>query len=227
MIEERMPCLYDTENDLVARIGNTIVRYDGKPVLVIVESKTSLYLKHPVSHDTLYSYIKPSDPLLDISCPELGYMNLAIPGKEPRNDVVYVERLPRRQFHQGLLNGQLSYSSLSGEPHRVPGYPYGLYLESDGFYGMLIDKYPSLDEAFDILEAEEVKTPGGKTISVKQLALSKDVALEKTKSGVYQVYFKCDQIGWCTNEKRVVNVRSHEEGWIVSKYLQQFKWKVI
>jgi hypothetical protein len=225
--EERMPCRYETENDLVARIGNTIVRYGGKAAYCIVESKNRLHMKHPATHAIIAQEVKPTDPLLDISCPELGYMNAEIISmKDVKTRVIYVERLPRRQFHQGLTAGQLNFSDISGGYYKEPGYPNGILLENKGFSDMIDGVYPLFDDAFKTLEDGWIKI-GQKLYEINQLALSRDVALERTKSGVYQVYYKCDQVGWCTEKERVVNVRSHEEGWIVSRYLSEFKWKVV
>src|ERR1700754_558210 len=127
--EERMPCRYDTEKDLVARLGNSIVRYDGKPVRVLVEGKSSLRLCNPVTGEEINT-VKPNDPLLDISCPELGYANLPMGVKKPHNKVVYIERIPYRQFHQGLLTNQLMFSDIGGGQAHEPGWPYSLWLEN-------------------------------------------------------------------------------------------------
>lgn len=228
--EERMPCRYDTEKDLINRIGSTIIRYGGKPGMCIVHGKNNLVLEHPVTGMTVAADIKPNDPLLDISCPELGYMNLTSGGRETKNLACYVERLPYRQYHQGIRSDQLSFTMIDPQDGHIPGYPQNLWINSQGFYDMLIDNYPSLDEAFRWLDDGERKEATKEgilyTIPVNEVAISRDVALKKMKAGVYFVYFKTDEVGWCT-EDRVVNVRSHEEGWIVSKYLQEFKWKVI
>jgi hypothetical protein len=223
---ERMPNRYQTENDLSARLHGTICRYKDQPVYVYVDGK-NLHLKHPVTRIDIIQ-IKWDDPDFDISSPELGYFNLlTLSDRSPKNRVFYAERQPVKKWRQGLNPNVLHYSDIEGDPDKshIPGMPQDHWLADQGFYDMLTNEYPSLNKAFDILEAETFSTKYG-IYSCKEIAISKDTAIQKTKSGVYQVFYKCDNVGWVAPGTRTVNVKSSEMGWIISKFLKEFNWRV-
>jgi hypothetical protein len=224
---EKMPCRYDTPNDIQQRLHGTICRYKGEPVYVYYDVPR-IRLKHPVTMKILVDEIKEDDPDFDISSPELGYMNFSFLGeKNPKVRVLYVEREPRKRYRQGLCSSHLTYSDITGNSGtlHIPGMAYEHFIKSQGFYDMLVGNYFSLDDVFGALEEEAVML-GDVKIACTQMALSKDTAIEKTRSGVYQVYFKADNVGWVAPGTRTVNVKSSEVGWVISRYLNQFSWKV-
>lgn len=227
-IPERMPCKYNTEHDLHARLHGTICRYKGVPYKVLLDFPT-IFLRDLVTGVDVEK-IKFDDPEFDISSPELGYMNLVLPLKAPKNYVRYIERLPIKRWRQGICVNHLMFSKIDGnEISHIPGWPVEMWMSTQGFKDMLQDNYPKLDKAFSILEEGEYidQSPLGNTAAMcDQIAISKDVAMEKTKSGVIQIYFKADNVGWCAPGTRQINVKSSEMGWIISKYLSQFSWKV-
>ena len=203
----KMPCRYTTGRDLADRLDGTICMYKDEPVLVGFHSEDSLILYHPVTNIKLTT-IHPADEHFDISSQELGYINLK---DGDTNLVMYITRPPHKRWRQGLTYGSLTYQDIKGKniyPHHVP---MEHVIRSQGFYDMLVDNYPSIKEA---LENYEV------------CAISKSVALEKTPSGVVQVYFKNQNVGYLLPGTNRVCVPSSDMGWIVSKFLQQFSWEV-
>lgn len=237
-IIERMPCLYSTEKDLHDRLHGTICRYKEKPYSVTVEGTELLYLRDIITNKVVHK-VPPNDPDFDTSSPELGYFNLILPETKAVMRVVYAERRPRRQYRQGICSTNLSFSTLDGKNTRdhwlIPGYPDSTWMGYPGFIEMLENDYPMLDKAFDILNDRFIPTniQNHKTgimeeqlVPVESLAISKDTAIQRTDSGVYQIWYKMDNVGWTTPESRVVRVPSGEMGWIVSKYLSQFSWKI-
>ncbi len=238
-ITEHMPCKYNTEKDLYDRLNGTLCRYKGKIVVVLVEG-LQVSIRDPLNNKFL-KYILPNDPDFDLSSPEMGYMNLILPeGKNPKLRVFYAERTPRRQYRQGLCANNIGFGTLDGSAIRevmaqVPGFPESSWIGYPGFIQMLEDDYPTLDEAFYILDVgyTTAKMSDPKTlefvdtkVEVTVMAISKDTAIQKTDSGVYQVWYKCDNVGWMAPGTRTVNVKSSDIGWIVSKYLSLFSWKV-
>lgn len=203
----KMPCRYTTGKDLSDRLDGTICMYKGQPVLVSYYSETELILHHPVTNMKLH-VIHPADEDFDISSQELGYINLDDGGK---NLVLYINRLHHKRWKQGLTYGSLSYQDIRDKVVYPNHTPIEHVIRSQGFYDMLTDNYPTIQQA---LEEYEV------------CAISKSVALEKTPSGVIQVFFKNQNVGYLLPGTNRVCVPSNDMGWIVSKFLQQFSWEV-
>lgn len=221
MNHHRMPCRYSTERDLVDRIGGTVCFYMGKPVRVQVESTDELILTHPITRK-LVDKIRPDDENFDISSPELGYVNFFLEtsrySTEPVAKVLYAYRPPVRRYRQGICEGNVYYLTIDGTKWTgIPGILNApAVFDTNSFVDMLQDEYPTIEQAFEMMELP----------LWKEVAVSKDVAIQKTASGVFQVYYKGQNVGFVIPGTRTCVVPSNEMGWIVSKFIRHLSWKV-
>lgn len=204
----KMQCRYDTFNDLNARLGHTICRYDDKPVLVVIETEMSgeprIDLYDPLV-SSLVKQIKFDDPLFDISSPELGYVNHESKNGYP-SKVYYAIRSTQKKWKQGIHSGLVAWKNIDGvianiyssDPCRTPG-----------FIKALNGEYPSLKEGLTFLYDEDVK----------EIAISQEVAMEIKESGVILIYLRTKNVGFITPGKKKVILRNNEVRWIVEKEL--------
>lgn len=237
MAYEIVPCLYNTEKDLQARIHGTICRYENVPYFVHVESakKINLYdLKkfQLVGDEKPILSVSPTDPLFDISSPEIGYMNfdfeLEFEAKVLKkytydnisgNMVLYFQRSPTKQWKQGLnYDSTKSYRIDGGHITLPTNWLYIFY--SEGTRNMLKGEYPTVPVA--VYRLLRMSTEKYKTIAV-----SKDVALQKTDSDIIQVYVKRDNVGYILPGERTIHVKKDKNSWITRKYLEGLRASVV
>lgn len=219
--DRRMKCSWDTGNDINSRLHGTICQYKGLPVYVQTGKGGNLItLTHPVTGkdvgDIFYD-----DENFDVSSIEVGYMNLLLDDKAKakygeKNVVIHAVREPQKKWRQGLNSNVVLFYGLDGNPGKFGQYAPGGILSSQGFYDSLVGVFPTLDEALFLLNSGEET----------QLAISKDVALQRLQSEVILVFYKTQNVGYMAPGSKTVIVPSNEKGWIVSKYLQQFSWIV-
>lgn len=206
MAYEKMPCLYDTERDLIDRLHQTICRFQGKAVLVTVETKSSLALFDPVDRSKLLTKIKPNDPDFDISSPELGYMN-------HDEKVLYVERLPQRRFRQGLTYECCSTYDVTGEGGARP--MLSQYMQSSGLVDMIEGRYPKFREAQILLQKG----------AAKEIAVSRDIAFKMLDCGLILVYCKCHDVGYILPESFDIDYKTTETSWVVDRMLERIGYR--
>jgi hypothetical protein len=144
---------YETQEEITFRLTNSIVTYDGKPVYI---SRVS----YPEAEDgkeiaRVYFYEIPhknggarevrkflSSRKFDLATPRMGYMN-------HQRQAVYVSRRPVRQQRQGLTNDTLV--TVGPDGRGVEGVNLNNLVNAQGFADMFANKYPSFDEAGDLL----------------------------------------------------------------------------
>lgn len=207
-IDGKMFCRYNSEKDLHDRLNGTIVFYDDEPFLVNGVHKKTLYLGDMVSGDTLRE-VPSNDERLDISSPELGYMNLE--HREFGNVVLYIVRVPYKRYKQGICPQNLEVLNIHGDGI---SYHVGNYFNSHGFKSSLRNEFPSLVEAMSKLEKG------------KEVAISKSIAIKRSTAGVILVYYRCKEVGWLAPNTDIVNVPNNEMGWLVDRYLSELAWRV-
>lgn len=203
-----MHCDY-LPQDYATRMDGGIAFYDGEPYLLHTDGTSiTLYTLEEVK----FKKISPSDPLLDLSSPRLGYVNWS-------GGAYYVYRKPERKYKQTLhygscacfdptYNDQMAYA---GKAVRVDH-----FFLSSAFQEMLLDKYPTLTTALKNLSSKS-----------KAVAISRNVALAKDSFGIIRVFYKMEEVGYIKPNEGIVHVPNSELSWIVSKYLSDYNWVVV
>lgn len=203
----KMPCRYDTYKDLHDRLHNTICRYNDEPVLVIIDQKSNghakILLYDPPNGNTVKEGINFDDPLFDISSPELGYVNEMKNGKQT---VYYFIRTTAKKYKQGLMSNAMMFKGIDGKQAQLYASDA---CRTVGFCNMLRQKYPSVSDVIHDLRSEKIK----------EAAVSQDIALQYTDSGVILVYLRMKNIGFITPGREKVILKNNEVRWIAQKAL--------
>ena len=192
--------------DYKQRLDNTIVCYNGYPVLLsVISSKT--FTVAPLSAECEFEAknILSSDPLLDLSTPPLGYFQY-------KDTAMFISRNPVRKYMQGLKVNSGNYGAwmlVNGFHNDAPQ----TIVMTSGFENLVLDRYPPIDECLALLKG------------FKSIAVSRNIAICKNKDA-YIVYFKKEEVGWIKPGTRVVKVPREVDSWIISKYLSELSWEV-
>jgi hypothetical protein len=214
MAYEKMACLYETEKDLVDRLGGTVCRYKGVPYVVHIEARTKINLLDLVSQKPVLS-IRPNDPDFDISSAEIGYINFrwtktqlkySDTPNDTSNKAYYLERVPFRRYRQGLCSDSLSGFHIDGKTSINPN----ALLFSDGFRDSQLGRFPSVREAIKLLEEEQ------------QVAVGMDTALQKVDSGMILVWYRTKNIGWITPDNPTITIARTADSWVHERVLKRF-----
>lgn len=206
MAYEKMPCLYETVDDLRSRLEGTICRYKGRAGVVAIETKKKISL---MTHDLagLIATFDPADPEFDISSPEIGYVNVS-PSRQhlSRNSSLkaetnlcfYVERTAQRQFRQGLYNSCLTCYSIDGISAGM-----GHVWQTRGLMESIEGTFPSLELSLDLLKTGQ-----------KEVAISRRVAFKRTDSGLILVYYAGKNVGWLEPKSTRVSIPEGPLSWL-------------
>jgi hypothetical protein len=90
---------YEKTEDAVMRLDNSVVRWHGIPVF-LQQEEGYLFAMTPLDGKSeVPKVVDANDMELDISSPELGFVNLS---SHPVADAVYVARIPARRYKQGV-----------------------------------------------------------------------------------------------------------------------------
>lgn len=219
--DEYVPCLYKTHKDLADRLDGTICRYKGEPVYVSVEDE--MLNLHKViglsfQHGFMESLAKigPEDPDFDISAIEACYLNvnfhesLLKRGYPHTTRTTYLTRNTVKSWKQGLsLNGAI-FLGIDGKPTEY-NFSSALGYDLTPIYDAVIGNYPSYDLAMAYLSSSREPEAW--------MAISRDVALFKTKVGVVFVYYRTDAVGWIQPGTNKLNLVDGDLGWVASRYL--------
>lgn len=197
--------------DVNARLDEGICFYKGLPYVIHTRdgNGTVGVLR------TLTGKGKPiSVPLtsedLDISAPELGYINY-------NNQAYYAMRSPDRKYKQTLQYSSM-VATVCGSSKIIGGDSIHVALYSDAGEKMFLNQYPSLPEALTFVNTKEGKN--------KSMAFHRDVAVLKDSFGIIRVYFKGNEVGRIKPNTKTVIVPSGDLAFVVSRYLENFDWKV-
>lgn len=244
MAYEIVPCKYSTFKDLQARLDNTICRYRNEPFFVRIRNEKEIALFDLSDYAFLHGFdhikksphvIHPTDPDFDISFPEMGYLTYNYTEEcrcraglkdvypwpsAPPSVVLYVKKNPLKQYRQGVDGSGLSFSFLDGSNGGSKfGVPFSTLLYSQAFGDMIRGNYPPLPAAIQMLR----KIEGS---SKKEMAISKDVAIELTPSDIIQVYIKQVNIGYILPDERIIHVKQDKNAWISRKILETLSTRV-
>ncbi len=197
--------------DVNARLDEGICFFRGRPYLINTRdgNGTSASLRALDGRGKSIPVQLNSDEL-DISAPELGYINYD-------NKAYYAMRSPDRKYKQTLQYSSM-VAQLCGSTRTIGGDNLAHALYSENGEKMLLNVYPTLQEALAFVSAK-----GGKN---RSMAFHRDVALLQDSFGIVRVYFKGSEVGRIKPGTKTVTVPNGDLAWVVSKYLDEFDWKV-
>lgn len=196
--------------DLPARLNGTVCMYDNVPYFVGTEDSHRpiwIYL-YDLMTKSLVHKIKPNDPLFDIATPPLGYLQIK------KNRAVWSERIPHRQFRQGITLGVLHFEFFNES--------FRMNIHSEYFKNTMMKVYPTLPEV--------LKT-AFKDPDLGEYSLSNDCALVKSVAGIVKIYFKHEEVAFSSvpklkKKRPMIHVPSSTKSWITEKYLSKFDWDI-
>ena len=144
---------FATTADIRQKLHNSLVFYNGIPVyctnngesssikiygLMLNESENSKFIKE----------IEYDDPKLNIQSPRIGYVN------KTENTVVYLSRIPSRQFHIGLTYNTVEFRTIVGT--KAEGFKNWPFIPQ--LHDSMIDKYPNATNILNRLYKPANKT---------------------------------------------------------------------
>lgn len=186
--------------DINARLGGTVIRYDGRPYHCTVEGE-QIVLTDLISRQVIHRK-NPDDPAIDVSSLDLGYVNIETPARA----AVYLERNPARRYRQGVDFNNLRYTPLTRPSSRFGVEPNSMWCK--GFVDSHMGNFPTFKKAMSDLLASKAHS----------VALSKQVALLKDKDDI-KVYYQTEEVGWVRDMNRVI-VPKTEVSWITVQTLE-------
>jgi hypothetical protein len=199
--------------DYTARLHNTVVCYRGFPVLLSVLGSSEFQISPVHKKSQLQpQIIKPNDPLLDISTPPLGWFDYNDPNGY--RCAHYIERVPTRQFHQGLIAGNIRLYYLSG--NKILGGLDRHAHMSKGYEDLVLGNYQEVGK-----NLERLKIP-----DVLSVALSRNIAVSKKEEKLYSVFYKREEAGYIIPGKNVVKVPNERFSAIIIRFLKEIPWEV-
>lgn len=187
--------------DIRARLGSSVIRYQGHPYFCEVEGE-QIVLMDMVTRQTVHRKL-PDDPGLDVSSLDLGYVNLEVPGRM----AVYLERTPARRYRQGVDLNALRYTPLTTSGRRMG--VEGSHMWCKGFIDSHQGIFPRFNQAIDLLSS-------GKAASV---ALSKQVAILRD-GDIYKVFLQHEEAGWIRSGEKIVRVPKGDLSWVTIQALE-------
>lgn len=203
---------WETVNEASHRLAGTLCRYDGKLYRVYTFSGASLVLCDPAAEMTVKKTVKMTDPLLDVSSPELGYFVFeGVPpgwGVKPTQigRVCYAVRRPARKYLQGLTESVVSIKSIDGHMTQVDS---GAAIYCQGFAKMVEGEY----------------NPDVVLTSQKEGVISRDFAFDTGKSGLKRVYYKMVEVGYLEPGSKTIKIPETTRSWIVKEKLDELSFK--
>lgn len=201
--------------DLEQKLGNSIIRYDGKPVFVRTDNQ-SLHLYTLPGGQDLIKVVKRDDPLIDISPIKLGYCNVR------RGEILracYITRTPWRRTKQGLTSSGIRLNHHQGVA--PTGSTSTAIFGSKDFVEMLNNEYMAMEKVMTLLNNLYEKNK-----SYQEVAIHRNVAIGINDLGIIYVYYKGERVGWIQPGTTTVTIPSDNYGPIITKYLNGFNWVI-
>lgn len=192
-----MRCKY-LPQDLEQRLGGGVAFYNKEPVKVIIEGGKIRLFTFP---DLIpIKYIQESDELFDISAPRLGYVNYD-------REAIYVSRRPERRYKQTLTFGPLQFSNSTG-------FYEGDLFECKAFKRMLMNDYPSLNEAMTMLSSK-----------YSSVAITRDLAIKRNQStGRFHLCVKGKTVGKLSADTRTFEIKKGLDPLVIDKFIMPY-WR--
>lgn len=217
MKARRMPNLWESSDDLSARLNGGLFRYDGRVVMVQYDGEGLLLLLEPSTGKRL-GKINPKDERLDVSSLELGYMNLIM---STGLGVRYAQRRTSKRYQQGVSSSTTSVLSISGEESngtfQTPEGQMAYVIGSKGFIDSVEGRFPEVDAAISAIQK------GG---SGAEFAVSQSVAMKSLATGLVLIYYRTKHVGHFDTTDRLVKVAEGPRGEFVREELETLGFKV-
>lgn len=193
-----MRCKY-LPQDLEARLHGGIAFYNKEPVKVIIEDGRIVLYTFPDMKR--FKAIEENDELFDISAPRLGYVNY-------NSDAIYVYRIPERRYKQTL-----TISPLRFETKGLGFYPEDIF-ESFAFKKMLLNEYPSLNDALKSLED-----------GANSRAITRDLAIKKNNiTKRLHLFVKDKAVGKLSRDNRTFEIKKGLDPAVIDKFIMPY-WR--
>lgn len=155
---------YEKPEDAVMRLDKSVVRWKGIPVWLRCEGGYK-YAPHALDGTSkVPATVDANSTDLDISSPELGYVNVTNGSVQ---DIVYVARIPARKQKQGVDGTGLSYRRAGGQTLHKDSQGWGVCFKD--LDKTIRGEYPSAKEAYDTV----TKTKALSVAFSRKLAFSK------------------------------------------------------
>lgn len=178
---------YDSGDDVNRRLHDTVLLLKGEPVhLLYPNNAMGLEIGvHNLLTGEFITSIDANDSDICLEPPQLGYYNL-------KGSSVYLARIPRRRFKQGLSADSLSFFH---EGHPESGWGNGWGTEHfDAIKDLFKGKYPTLEEVIGIFN----KTKSNKNLA---FAFSRSFCLARVDE-VIKIKHQTNTIGLYIPEER-------------------------
>lgn len=160
------------QEDASNRLNNTVCFYKGKPVYVTVSVDFPTNDIHIVDFGAMVSGRKTTPKIINVTDKEfdpfprpLGYINYV-------GYAVYVGRLPERRPKQGL-----SMDAICVVNENPGGWNGRTLFNTEDFYNMLINKYPSFQEALASLDDGNTSCAFHRECAISYIARTRSVGL--------------------------------------------------
>lgn len=200
---------WNSEKDLLDRLGGCYFLFDGKLCMIQVYSSSILLVLDPITQNELHR-IKPDDPRLDVSALELGYANGY---REDEIRVTYISRGTGKNYKQGICNHNIKYQTIDGTESNgyvIPGRGSTHILNNRGFVESIEGTFPPVGAAMTYLKNQRNKS---------EVAVSQAVAIQKPEVGPMMVYVRTKAVGWIAPSETTVRVPDGPVSWIVERAL--------
>lgn len=144
---------FATTADIRQKLHNSVVMYDGFPVYCTSNGDSSSIKVYGLILNTegkskFIKDIEYDDPKLSIQSPRIGYVNKGL------DAVVYLSRIPSRQFHIGLTSNTLEIKTIVGtKADGFRNWPFNPQL-----HDAMTGKYPAAIEILRRLHKPAYKT---------------------------------------------------------------------
>lgn len=197
--------------DYEARLNGGVVLWKGIPHKVQVDGH-QININDLITGRAVERNIEPLDDNLDISSPELGFIN-------GEYNAYYLMRVPLRKYRQTLEQNAIFESILqTGGFYNEHGGRGSVMLYTKYFRDSYTNNYPSFDEAVKLLTDEKMES----------VALNRHVAITLDPLGIVKVWYRMgDQpVGWVEPGGHIIKVPESDKGWVISLYLEGFGWEV-
>lgn len=182
---------YTNVTDARQHLHQTYILFDGKPAFVadITEAPSGLMAVLDINGQSEPTHTSLWDTRIQTRGFKLGYVNLS-------SGVTYLQRIPRRQYQQGLSNQNVLSSN---------GDNFLRYIaRSKAFYQAMTGVYPTIAECIELLKSRD------------SAAFHVDFCLSRLNSGLTELMYQNTSIGVLINNKFVVGPSFSK--WI-TKYL--------
>lgn len=200
---------YTRSYDAHKYLHQSIMRYKGRPALVVVDGSTARV--YDPSGDRMIASINLNDEELDLSPPRLGYINILDPD-DGDVTVRYCERAPIQAWKQGITAGNILFYTIDGRPVRGDS-----YWMTTGFVNCLENRYPPFDFALSKLKSGEFS----------EVAVSRSVAFSARRTGLILAFYRGREFGYIRENEGFITAKDTTMNWTIKKNCPQLDIRLV